>query len=195
MAGATRPFSYLEPTMPQSNAAAVKGESAVALDDLVSPHFTVGELTNDRGWWSGDAAGEAARYQRLAERTLEPARAILGVPIRGISGARPIGHNERGRPSSMHLPPSQRAAPNMRFLQRVPADRAAALDFIPQGLACDVAFRLLDTAMREGRLPPGGLFWYASDAAHPGPASGRFVHIDNRGTLARETKLTPPRIA
>ena len=95
----------------------------------------------------------------------------------------------------MHLPPAQRAAPNMRFLQRVPADRAAALDFIPQGVACDVAFRLLDTAMREGRMPPGGLFWYASDATHHGPASGRFVHIDNRGTLARETKLTPPRNA
>lgn len=171
------------------------GLSARLITDLITPHFTVGELTDDRGWWGGDIDGEVARYHRLAERTLEPARAILGVPMRGISGARPLGHNEKGRPSSMHLPPVQRAAPNMRFLQRVPADRAAALDFIPQGVACDVAFRLLDTAMREGRLPPGGLFWYASDATHHGPASGRFVHIDNRGTLARETKLTPPRNA
>lgn len=171
------------------------GLSARLITDLITPHFTVGELTDDRGWWGGDIDGEVARYHRLAERTLEPARAILGVPMRGISGARPLGHNEKGRPSSMHLPPVQRAAPNMRFLQRVPADRAAALDFIPQGVACDVAFRLLDTAMREGRLPPGGLFWYASDATHHGPAGGRFVHIDNRGTLARETKLTPPRNA
>lgn len=163
--------------------------------DLVTLHFTVGELTDGRGWWNGDVDGEVARYHRLAERTLEPARAVLGVPMRGISGARPLGHNEGGRASSMHLPPAQRAAPNMRYLQRVPADRGAALDFIPQGVACDVAFRLLDTAMREGRLPPGGLFWYAADAAHPGPASGRFVHIDNRGTIARESKLTPPRIA
>jgi len=164
-------------------------------EDPITPHFTVGELTDGRGWWGGDVDGEVARYHRLAERTLEPARAILGVPMRGISGARPLGHNEGGRASSMHLPPAQRAAPNMRYLQRVPADRGAALDFIPQGVACDVAFRLLDTAMREGRLPPGGLFWYGSDAAHPGPAGGRFVHIDNRGTLAREAKLTPPRIA
>lgn len=171
------------------------GLLARATADLVTLHFTVGELTDGRGWWSGDVDGEVARYHRLAERTLEPARAILGVPMRGISGARPLGHNEGGRASSMHLPPAQRAAPNMRYQQRAPADRGAALDFIPQGVACDVAFRLLDTAMREGRLPPGGLFWYAADAAHPGPASGRFVHIDNRGTLARESKLTPPRAA
>lgn len=171
------------------------GLLARATSDLVTPHFTVGELTDGRGWWGGDVDGEVARYHRLAERTLEPARAILGVPMSGISGARPLGHNEGGRASSMHLPPAQRAAPNMRFLQRAPADRAAALDFIPQGVACDVAFRLLDTAMREGRLPAGGLFWYAADAAHPGPAGGRFVHIDNRGTLARKAKLTPPRTA
>jgi hypothetical protein len=171
---------------------AVLGAAARLVGDLVSPHFTVGELTDGRGWWPDDVAGEAARYAELAT-VLEQARAILGVPMRGISGARPIGHNDGGRASSMHLPPIQRAAPAMRYMSRAPKDRGAALDFIPQGMPCDAAFRLLDAAMRNGRLGPGGLFWYPSDAAHPGPASGRFVHIDNRGTLARERALTPPK--
>lgn len=166
---------------------------ARAVGDLVSAHFSVAELTDGRGWWPDDVEGEAARYAELAI-VLEQARAVLGVPMRGISGARPIGHNDGGRASSMHLPPIQRAAPAMRYMSRAPKDRGAALDFIPGGgMGCDVAFRLLDAAMRDGRIKPGGLFWYPSDAAHPGPASGRFVHIDNRGTIARERALTPPK--
>ena len=159
----------------------------------VSTHFTVDELTNGRGWWATDPSGELARYAYLALAVLEPARAILGVPMRIISGARPLGHNEGGRPSSMHLPPSQRAAPPLRFARYPAGRRGAAVDFIPTGMGCDEAFRLLDAAQRDGRLPPGGLFWYAADAAHPGPASGRFVHIDYRPTgLARERDKIPP---
>ena len=150
----------------------------------VSQHFTVGELTHGRGWWDGDPDGESARYTHFALTTLEPVRSILGVPMRCLSGARPLGHNEGGRASSMHLPPSQRAAPALRYMSRAPFDRAAALDFTADGVACDVVFRVLDEAMRAGRIPAGGLFWY-------GPAPGRFVHIDNRGTLARERALTP----
>lgn len=171
------------------------GLAARALTDLITPHLTVSEATKGRGWWTGDVEGEVARYERLASRSFEVAREILGCPITIISGARPPGHNEGGRASSMHLPPVQRAAPALRYLSRAPADRGAALDMVPQGVACDVAFRLLDDAMRNGRLPPGGLFWYASDAAHPGPPGGRFIHLDNRGTIAREAKLTPPRSA
>lgn len=171
----------------------VLGASARALDDRISLHLTVREATKGRGWWAQDVEGEAARYERLASRSFEIAREILGCPISIISGARPLGHNESGRPSSMHLPPVQRAAPALRYLSRAPADRGAALDMVPNGVACDVAFWLLDEAMRSGRLPPGGLFWYAATAANPGPASGRFVHLDNRGTIARDVKLTPPR--
>lgn len=168
------------------------GLAARALSDLITPHLTVQEATKGRGWWPDDVEGEAARYERLASRSFEVAREILGCPITIISGARSPPSR---RPSSMHLPPVQRSAPALRYLSRAPADRGAALDMVPQGVACDVAFRLLDDAMRAGRLPPGGLFWYASDAANPGPPGGRFIHLDNRGTIAREAKLTPPRRA
>lgn len=161
------------------------------LEQRVSAHFTVHELTNGRGWWDGDPDGESARYTHLALTTLEPARIILGVPMTGISGARPLGHNETGRPSSMHLPPSQRASPALRYMDRLPYLRGAALDFIPH-MRCDDAFWALDRAMRNGKLPLGGLFWYAATADNPGPVTGRFIHIDNRGTLARERALTPP---
>lgn len=171
----------------------ILGIAARELDDLVSEHFTVRELTDGRGWWPDDVEGEVARYENLAALTLELARGILGCPMQGISGARPMQHNSKGRPSSLHLPPSQRALASMRFARNSPAERGAALDFIPIGLACDVAFWRLDRAMRDGRLPAGGLFWYAPDAEHPGPATGRFVHIDNRGYISREAGLMPVR--
>lgn len=170
----------------------VLGIAARDLDDLVSAHFTVRELTGGRGWWPGDVDGEVARYENLTV-SLELAREVLGCPMRAISGARPQEHNDGGRPSSLHLPPRQRALDSMRFARKPPAERGAALDFIPVGLACDVAFRRLDRAMRDGRIPAGGLFWYAADDAHPGPATGRFVHIDNRGYISRESGLMPVR--
>lgn len=171
----------------------VLGALARDLDDLVSAHFSVGELTDYRGWWPQDVVGEAIRYDHLCDVVLEPARAILGVPMRGISGARWLENNKGGRASSMHLPPVQRAAAGLRFGKEPQSRRGAALDFIPGGgLACDRAYWILDAAQRDGCLPPGGLFWYAPSKAHPGPASGRFVHIDFRPTgLARERALTP----
>lgn len=161
---------------------------------MVSPHFSADELTLGRGWWPDDPAGELARYQYLAVHVLEPARALLGVPMRCLSGARPAEHNEGGRASSMHLPPVQRAVAAMRFMREPPERRGAALDFVASGLPCDEVFRRLDAAQRDGRLPPGGLFWYPPDVANPGPLTGRFVHIDFRPNgLAREQRLIPPR--
>lgn len=158
----------------------------------LSSHFTVEELTDGRGWWSGDPAGELARYEYLCRMVLEPTRALLGVPMRCLSGARPIGHNDGGRASSMHLPPEQRASAQLRFRDLPPERRGAALDFVPLGMPCDAAFRLLDAAQRAGKLPPGGLFWYGPSRGLPGPASGRFVHIDYRPTgLAREADKVP----
>jgi hypothetical protein len=158
---------------------------------LVTPHFSVAELTHGRGWWSVDPAGELARYERLAVETLEPIRLLLGVPLQVLSGARPAEHNDGGRASSMHLPPVQRAAPQLRYMARPPADRGAACDFVAVGLQCDAVYHAIDAAMQSGRLPHGGLFWYASTPGQP--PGGRFVHVDNRGTLARERALTPPR--
>lgn len=169
------------------------GPQARALDDLVTPHFSVRELTQGRGWWPGDPAGEVARYEYAARMVFEPARLLLGVPFDVLSGARPQGVNT-GRASSMHLPPAQRLSPFLRFTGSFPELRGAALDFLPRGVPCDVAFRQLDAAQRSGHLPPGGLFWYPPDAEHPGPASGRFLHVDYRPNgLAREAALTPPR--
>lgn len=159
----------------------------------VSPHFMVEELTDGRGWWSQDPAGELARYEFLCRVVLEPARALLGVPMRCLSGARPVGFNDGGRASSMHLPPEQRASAAYRFRDKPAAERGAALDFVPLGMPCDEAFRLLDAAQRAGKLPPAGLFWYGPSRQNPGPASGRFVHIDYRPTgLAREADKVPP---
>lgn len=164
----------------------VLGAAAKALDERVSLHFTVKGLTKGRGWWGGDVEGEAARYNHLCVTVLEPARAILGVPMAEISGARPIGHNETGRASSMHLPPVQRVSVGKRYLSRSPDARGAALDFHPVGMRCDVAFRMLDAAQRDGRIRPGGLFWYK------GPDGGAFIHIDDRGVIARERDKIPP---
>lgn len=171
----------------------ILGCFACKLDDYVSSNFQVGELTDYRGWWQQGAASEAKRYAHLCNVVLEPARAILGVPMRGISGARPLGFNEKGRASSMHLPPIQRASVSLRFMKEPEHRRGAALDFIP-GMPCDEAYWLLDAAQRDGRLPPAGLFWYAATKTNPGPKSGRFIHIDFRPNgLAREAALTPPR--
>lgn len=171
----------------------VLGLEAHDLDDMVSAHFSVGELTDFNGWWRPDVPGELARYVYLCTHVLEPARAILGVPMRGISGARWLGNNSGGRASSMHLPPVQRADASYHFAGEPPERRGAALDFVPgRVVPCDRAFWLLDAAQRDGRLPPGGLFWYAPEVGHPGPKSGRFVHIDFRPTgIAREHDLTP----
>ena len=160
--------------------------AARLLTDRVSPNFTVKGLTKGRGWWAGDIEGEVARYVHLCTTVLEPAREILGTPMLEISGARPIGHNETGRASSMHLPPVQRVAVSKRYMNRQPAQRGAALDFIPHGMRCDKAFWLLDAAQRDGRIRPGGLFWYK------GPDGGAFIHIDDRGTIARERDKIPP---
>ena len=165
----------------------VLGEAARLLTDLVSPYFTVRGLTKGRGWWDQDVAGEVARYNHLCVTVLEPARAILWVPMAEVSGARPIGHNETGRASSMHLPPIQRVSAGKRYLKRPPAERGAALDFHPVGMRCDDAFWKLDAAQRDGRIRPGGLFWYK------GPDGGVFIHIDDRGVIARERDKIPPR--
>lgn len=174
----------------------VLGAVARGLDDLVSAHFDVGELTDKRGWWDEDVEGEALRYERLASLSLEPARVILGVPMAGISGARPLDHNSGGRPSSLHLPPVQRMLELMRYLDRPVAERGAALDFIPSGLPCVAAYWLLDEAMRAGHIPPGGLFWYGPRLGERYAAdslTGRFIHLDNRGAIARDRSLTPRR--
>lgn len=168
----------------------IRGLGAETLDDLVTYHFSVRELTHGRGWWPGDPKGEVARYQRLADLTLEVARRILDCAMIGTSGAR---FAPDGRPSSMHFPPIQREHAELRFLERDPADRGAALDFVPHLMRCDDAFHILDAAQRRGRLPKGGLFWYPPTAANPGATTGRFLHIDNRGEIAREHDLTPPR--
>lgn len=167
--------------------AVVLGLKARLDDDLVSPHFDVGELTKHRGWWKDDVEGEVARYLHLCLTVLEPARVLLGNhPMTIISGARPLGFNERGRASSMHLPPVQRASKRYQFLSREPDRRGAAVDFIPQRMRCDQAFWALNEAQRSGKILAGGLFWYS------GPDGGAFLHIDDRGELAREAKLTPP---
>lgn len=169
------------------NVKLVLGAAARLLTDLVSLHFTVRGLTKGRGWWGSDVEGEAARYDHLCTTVLEPAREILGVPMIEVSGARPIGHNETGRASSMHLPPVQRVSVAKRYMSRRPAARGAALDFHPEGMRCDRAFWLLDAAQRDGRIRPGGLFWYR------GPDGGLFIHIDDRGTIARERDKIPPK--
>ena len=164
----------------------VLGAAARLLTDRVSLHFTVRGLTKGRGWWEGDVEGEALRYDHLCTTVLEPAREILGVPMVEISGARPIGHNETGRASSMHLPPVQRVSVAKQYLSRPKAQRGAALDFHPDGMRCDDAYWKLDAAQRDGRIRPGGLFWYK------GPDGGLFLHIDDRGTIARERDKIPP---
>ena len=170
----------------------VLGLQARALEDFVTAHFQVEELTCHRGWWEEDVEGEVARYFHLASVVLEPVRALLGVRMHIDSGARPLGHNEGGRASSMHLPPVQRALEQFRYLSRAPGLRGAAADFVPLGMPCDKAFRILDAAQRSGKIMPGGLFWYAADSTHPGSSTGRFLHIDDRGVIAREGPLTPP---
>ena len=168
----------------------ILGPSARALTDHVTANFTVRGLTKGAGWWPQDPAGEAARYHHAAATMYEPARAILGCAMDEISGAR----TKPGRKSSMHFPPVLRADPKYAYLDRPPAERGAALDFRPRVLRCDDAFWRLDAAMRDGRLPKGGLFWYAPNKSDP-RVGGRFLHIDDRGVVARELKLTPPRAA
>lgn len=172
----------------------VRGLAARELDDFITPHFTVREVTRGRGWWPHDVEGEIARYHHMLTVLGEPVRALLGVPLQVLSGARPAEHNDGGRASSMHLPPVQRAAPSLRFSADAAERRGAALDVVPQSMRCDMAFRMIDAAMRAGQLPKGGLFWYASNESHPGPEGGRFIHFDFRPTgLAREMALTPPK--
>ena len=171
----------------------VLGLQARKLDDGVTDHFTVEELTHGRGWWEQDVEGEAARYYYAAVNVFEPARAILGCPLIVLSGARPLGHNEGGRESSMHLPPIQRVGRKYQFQKEPPERRGAAMDFFCRSLPMDDVFRRLDAAQRSGKLPPGGLFWYPPSEGNPGPATGRFVHGDFRPSgLARETALQPP---
>lgn len=175
---------------------AILGLNARALEDRVTTNFCVGELTDYRGWWPEDVEGDIARYHNLCTTVLEPARAILGNTImRVVSGSRPIGHNEKGRASSMHLPPIQRADAKLRFQDRPVAKRGAAADFIPVKLDCDRVFWILDEAQRSGKLPPGGLFWYPATKSNPGSVHGRFIHIDDRGFIARERALTAPKVA
>ena len=164
----------------------IQGLNARALTDLVTLNFTVKGLTNGHGWWPEDVEGEVARYHTAAVTMYEPARAILGCPMDEISGAR----TKPGRKSSMHFPPVLRADPKYAYLDRPPADRAGALDFRPRSVLCDRAFWMLDAAQRDGRLPKGGLFWYAPNKTDP-RVGGRFLHIDNRGVIARELGLTP----
>lgn len=167
----------------------ILGLAARDLNDHVTAHFTVRGLTKGAGWWPEDVEGEVARYFNLCTYTLEPARVLLGnEPMHEISGARFVSK----RPSSMHFPPVMRASPRYRYLNREPGERGAALDFRPDVMPCDEAFRILDAAQRDGRLPPGGLFWYPASAEFPGPKTGRFIHIDDRGVIARERPLTPP---
>lgn len=168
----------------------ILGLAARNLDDHVTAHFTVGGLTKGAGWWPQDVEGEVARYFNLCTWTMEPARHLLGdKPMHELSGARFVSK----RPSSMHFPPVMRASLRYQYMDREPGKRGAALDFRPDVMPCDEAFRILDAAQRDGRLPPGGLFWYAATRALPGPSTGRFVHIDDRGAIARERALTPPR--
>jgi hypothetical protein len=169
----------------------ILGPNARALTDHVTANFTVQGLTKGAGWWAQDPEGEAARYHHAASTMYEPARHILGDdPMDEISGAR----TKPGRKSSMHFPPVLRAEAKYAYLDRPPAERGAAIDFRPRVLRCDEAFWRLDAAMRDGRLPKGGLFWYAPNKTDP-RVGGRFLHIDDRGVLARESKLTPPRVA
>lgn len=171
----------------------ILGADARKLSDYVTNNFQVREATHHRGWWVEDVVGEAARYNYMLVHVAEPARSILGYPLDVISGARWRENNVNGRESSMHLPPVQRALEFYKFLKEPAERRGAAIDVIPRKVDCATAFRILDRAQRDGRLPPAGLFWYAATADNPGPATGRFIHIDFRPNgLAREADKIPP---
>lgn len=134
-------------------------------DDALSPHFTADEFHRGRGW--AVPVESRARYERLADGTLEPLRAVTG-PLRVISGerSRALGNYGHSAPSSRHIPPGERAS-----RPRVP-DAAADLKsatLTPREVAT-LALRL----MREGIIPPGGVGVYPT-----------FTHIDNRGRIAR----------
>lgn len=162
---------------------------------LVTTHFSAEEFNKGRGWV--DAVESHARYSALATCSLEILRAILGRMDVNSGERSPENNAKGGRPSSHHMRPADRA--NLRERQR-PGDRSpkllevwpelagahsAAADFMAANHPEDVAWHVIDICQRRGIIPPGGAFWYA------GRPGGRFVHVDDRGVIARDKKLTP----
>lgn len=172
---------------------------------ISSGHFTEEEFHRGRGWLVPDES--RLRYSKLALYTLEPLReAFGGRAITILSGERGINTNGGGRPSSCHLPPSMRAD----ILSRKPIEaragdlthpelrgqnvHAAAADIRVAGLSPELVYHVIYAAMAHGiekpeagLIPRGGVFYYGG--------TSQFVHVDNRGYLARDVKLTPPSIS
>jgi hypothetical protein len=154
---------------------------------IMGGHFSLSEFRS-RG--RDLAAGTAELYQALADRTLEPARAIAaevaGGPVVAIviSGQRLPDHNAAvgGAVNSYHLPPQARPDP----ARRTPAVAADLRFKRKNGEALSgaehaaVAARVI-AAMQAGTVPQGGVQAYHTA---PGGSKTPFVHFDNRGKIA-----------
>lgn len=166
---------------------------------MISWNFSEAELNHGRGWAVQHES--LARYTGLAIYTLEPIRHAFGdVPVTVLSAERTLEHNQGGRSSSCHLPPHMRmdsgtrkliGARDPNALPELKQLHSAAADIRIHGVNPEVIFWVVLAAMSHGldtnpptraKLPRGGVFYYQDS---------QFVHVDNRGYIARETKLTP----
>lgn len=103
----------------------------------ITPHFSLEELAHSdvavrRGLDNAPNAGEVANLTRLCETLLEPARWLLGVPLKVNSGFRSPAVNTivGGKPNSAHMD-------------------GRACDFVPVGMSLGEAFFLI----RQSSLP------------------------------------------
>lgn len=81
----------------------------MAPEDLLTPHFTLRELL-PRGHKGEVPAEILAALLDLTEQILEPARALLGSPMRVTSGWRPADYNEKVGGEKLGDHPAGRAA-------------------------------------------------------------------------------------
>lgn len=138
------------------------------MSDAITEHFSWSEFRSHDGkavpWYRKSAV------QRLCRNTLEVLRAEHGhYPIRVLSGWRSKAHNTAvgGAPRSYHL-------------------RGRAADAVVEDLVR--FYWLAHEAMIGGLIPRGGLAYYPAT-----PRRIAFVHIDDRGVIARWRPGPEPR--